>query len=59
MGLTTVAFVGFEGGKLKQLADHTLHVHVPNYGIVEDLHQACVHLITQFLKELWAGQARG
>ena len=58
MGLTTVAFVGFEGGKLKQLADHTLHVQVPNYGIVEDLHQACVHLITQFLKEIWEAQAK-
>lgn len=57
LGLTTVAFVGFQGGKLKELADHTLHVPVPNYGIVEDMHQACVHLVTQFLLDVWQAQA--
>jgi D-sedoheptulose 7-phosphate isomerase len=45
-----LALVGFKGGRLKDLADHTLHVAVENYGIVEDTHQAIVHLVTQFLK---------
>jgi phosphoheptose isomerase len=52
-GLTTVAFVGFKGGKLKELADHTLHVPVENYGISEDMHQASMHVITQFLHGLF------
>jgi D-sedoheptulose 7-phosphate isomerase len=50
MGLTVVALVGFDGGALKKLADVTLHVPVKNYGIVEDLHQACVHLVTQWIR---------
>jgi phosphoheptose isomerase len=53
LGLTTVALVGFGGGKLKELADHALHVPVDNYGVAEDMHQATVHLVTQFLYDLW------
>lgn len=50
-GLTTVALVGFDGGALRGLADCVVHVPADNYGIVEDMHQACLHLVTQFLKE--------
>ena len=45
-------------GRLKEMSDHVLHVKVSNYGIVEDIHQACVHLVTQFLKEVWEGAKR-
>lgn len=54
-GLRTVALVGFGGGKLKELADVALHVPLHNYGIVEDMHQACVHLVTQYLTHLQKG----
>lgn len=57
-GLVTVAFVGFGGGALKDLADHVLHVPVHNYGIVEDLHQASVHLVTQYLRARWQEDAK-
>jgi len=53
-GLVTIALVGFAGGALKDEADHCLYIPVHNYGIVEDLHQASIHVITQYLKELWA-----
>jgi phosphoheptose isomerase len=53
-GLVTVALVGFKGGALKSMCDVVLHVPVDNYGIVEDLHQAAVHLITQYLRARWA-----
>jgi D-sedoheptulose 7-phosphate isomerase len=53
-GLVTIALVGFAGGALKDAADHFLYVPVHNYGIVEDLHQASIHVITQYLKEFWA-----
>ena len=33
----TMAFVGFKGGKLKEIAETVVHVEVDNYGIVEDL----------------------
>jgi phosphoheptose isomerase len=49
-GLVTVALVGFDGGTLLGLADCVVHVPAENYGIVEDMHQACLHLVTQFLR---------
>jgi D-sedoheptulose 7-phosphate isomerase len=53
-GIVTIALVGFTGGALMSLADHALYVPSHNYGIVEDLHQASVHVLTQYLRELWA-----
>ena len=48
--IPTIAFVGFSGGKLKELADHVVHIAVDNYGIVEDTHQSLMHVLTQFLR---------
>jgi D-sedoheptulose 7-phosphate isomerase len=53
-GLVTIAFVGFTGGALQKMADHCLFVPAHNYGIVEDMHQASIHAITQYLKDLWS-----
>lgn len=52
-GLVTFGLVGFRGGKLKDLCDHVLFIPLENYGIVEDMHQAAVHLVTQYLKAIW------
>jgi phosphoheptose isomerase len=51
-GLVTVALVGFDGGELRGIADHVVHVNADNYGIVEDMHQACLHLVTQWLRSV-------
>lgn len=48
-GLPTIAFVGFAGGELSRIADHVLHVAVENYGISEDVHQAVMHMLSQFV----------
>ena len=48
-GVPTLAFVGFGGGRLKELAGHSVWVPVHNYGIVEDLHQSLIHVVTQYL----------
>ena len=48
-GLVVAGFTGFTGGKLKDLADVSIHVPVSNYGIVEDTHQAVMHIIAQFI----------
>lgn len=48
--LPTIALVGFDGGALKALADVVVHVPVEDYGIVEDLHQSVLHVITQHLR---------
>lgn len=61
LGLKTIGFVGFDGGKLAQTADLVLHVRVANYGAVEDAHQALMHVLAQFIRlsELDAGVAPG
>jgi D-sedoheptulose 7-phosphate isomerase len=48
----TIAFTGFDAGKLGQMAD--IHVHVPSDCIehVEDIHLVLEHLVTKALREL-------
>ncbi len=48
-GVPTVAFVGFDGGDLRDLADHVVWVRVDNYGMSEDAHQSVMHCLTQFI----------
>lgn len=50
-GVPTIAFVGFKGGKLAELARHVVWIQVDNYGIVEDTHQSLMHVLTQYLRE--------
>jgi len=50
-GVPTIAFVGFRGGKLAEMADHVVWVDVDNYGIAEDTHQSLIHVLTQYLKQ--------
>lgn len=49
LGLFVAGFSGFSGGKLKELADASIHVPINNYGIVEDTHQAVMHVIAQYI----------
>ncbi len=49
-GVPTIAFVGFKGGKLAELARHVVWIPVENYGIVEDAHQSLIHVLTQYMK---------
>lgn len=48
-GAPTIAFVGFKGGKLAEIADHVVHIEIDNYGIVEDLHMSLIHVLTQWM----------
>lgn len=48
-GVPTIAFTGFSGGRLKAMARHVVHVPVMNYGIVEDIHQSLIHVLTQYI----------
>lgn len=49
-GVPTIAFVGFDGGELRRIADHVVWVPVDNYGMAEDVHQSVMHCLTQFLR---------
>ena len=48
-GLQTIAITGFEGGAARTLADASVHFQCTNYGIVEDLHQAVMHALAQYI----------
>lgn len=45
-----VSMVGFSGGRCKSIADVVIHVAAENYGVVEDVHQSMMHLLTQYLR---------
>ena len=49
LGVGTVALLGFDGGRSLQLADHSLHVAVSDYGVVEGVHGVLTHVITTTL----------
>jgi len=53
-GIIVIALTGFDGGKLKELAD--IHINIPsnNYGIIEDLHMSIGHIIGQRLHQILA-----
>ena len=52
LGLTSVSFTGFDGGRSCGLADINVHVKAHNYGVVEDAHMAFIHILTQYLRML-------
>jgi phosphoheptose isomerase len=49
LDMFVAGFTGFDGGKLAELADASVHVPTRNYGIVEDVHQAVMHIIAQYI----------
>ncbi len=48
-GVPTIAFTGFSGGKLKDIAQVSVWVPVDNYGMTEDIHQSLMHVISQYI----------
>lgn len=50
-GGKTVALVGFTGGKMKEIADVSIHVTGCDYGPVEDGHLIVNHLLTEYLRD--------
>lgn len=49
--LRTIALTGFSGGEARALADVTIHVDGTNYGVVEDVHQAVMHGLAQYIRQ--------
>ncbi len=49
--IDTVALTGFDGGKLRSIADHTVHVptEMKEYGPSEDAHMILDHLVGSYL----------
>ena len=44
-GLTTFALTGYSGGKLKEMAQHNLHVELDDMGMVESIHLCLFHWV--------------
>ena len=40
---------GYDGGKLKELSDINLHVHIDNMQIAEDVHMIFNHIMMSML----------
>lgn len=49
-GLRTIAVTGFDGGVSRKVAEVSIHVECTNYGVIEDLHQAVMHALAQYVR---------
>lgn len=49
LGMSTIGLSGFKGGRLKDTAQISLYIPAQNYGVVEDAHQALMHILAQFI----------
>lgn len=47
----TIGFIGFGGGKLKDIVDYEMTISNRNYGQVEDVHVILQHMICQYFKD--------
>lgn len=45
IGAETIALVGYDGGRLKEIAKYFIHVNVDNMQIVEDVHLIINHMM--------------
>ena len=50
-GLRTISLTGFDGGEARAIADVSIHVNGTNYGVIEDLHQAVMHVLAQYIRQ--------
>lgn len=49
IGAETIAFVGYDGGRLKKIAKNYIHVKIDNMQIVEDIHLILEHMMMYIL----------
>ena len=51
-GLIVLGMTGFDGGRLKDIADYSVIVKSSSYGVVEDMHLIMEHIMTHCLKRV-------
>lgn len=51
IGGTTIAIVGYSGGRLREIADHCIHVQIDHMQIAEDLHMILDHMMMSVLSQ--------
>lgn len=52
VGAGVVGLTGFSGGKLRELADYSMHVPVEDMQITEDIHMAFDHMMYRVLSDV-------
>ena len=50
-GLVVIGITGFNGGKLKEIADYNAHVELDSYEVCEDVHSIFGHFLVIYLRE--------
>jgi phosphoheptose isomerase len=50
-GIPVISMTGFSGGRSARIADVNLHVDANNYGIIQDVHQALMHILAQYIRQ--------
>jgi len=56
LGVTAIGLLGFEGGAVRALLDHSVIVPSNNYGYIEDAHMILNHLVTEYFKRVLASR---
>lgn len=51
IGMTTIGVTGYDGGRLRSLADESVHVAIEDMGMCEALHGVVFHAAMCFLRE--------
>ncbi|MEM6961036.1 MAG: SIS domain-containing protein [Myxococcota bacterium] len=52
LGLTSIGWIGFDGGAVRDLTSQQVHIPSYDYGIVEGAHGVLAHLVTSWLQKL-------
>lgn len=47
----SIALLGFDGGQARELTDIAITVDSANYGVIEDNHQAIMHILSQYIRQ--------
>ena len=55
-GAKTLAFLGFNGGKLKNMADGYILIEYGDFGLVESTHLLLEHLLVTFMRKRLLGE---
>ncbi len=58
-GLVTVAFTGFDGGRLHPLVDIDVHVELPDMCVTEAIHGILFHFVAEEIKRRMAEREKG
>ncbi len=56
-GVETIGLVGYDGGKIKKIVKHYIHVRIHDMQKVEDIHLMLDHLMTSTLKHYFERSA--